>query len=155
MHHRGTDMRSFVLSLLLLLIPCTVAARCAPFDFIESIDEIPLIIHGTVTESNKADLLASRCNPEVCKHRFNVRVLEILKGDGVDKNLRFQYDFVVQRPEIALFSEGEEFIFAVREVTANGQATLFGNTCGRAGVGIEYLDKVKEALKKKTAVSVE
>lgn len=137
-----------MLSPLVLFTPGTVMARCVPFDFFESIAKIPVIIHGKVTHSNKEELLSAQCNPEVCKHQFDIDVIETLKGNISGRKLQFQYDFVNQRPNIILFAEGDEYIFAISKVTSDGKATLFGNTCGRSGLGIEYLDKIKTALKR-------
>jgi hypothetical protein len=140
-------MRNLVLFMLVLLIPSTAMARCAPFDFFKSIDSIPFIIHGKVTQSNKEDLLSRQCNPEVCEHQFVIQVIQVLKGDTNEKELVFKYDFVNQRPGIILFSERTEYVFAVSNVTTDGQATLFGNTCGRSGLSTAYLDEIKKALK--------
>jgi hypothetical protein len=142
-------MRLLTLFLFVLLIPGTTMARCLPFDFFESIDKIPVIIHGKVTQSNKAELISAQCGSEVCKHQFIVSVIEVLKGNTSETALQFQYDFVHQRPNIILFAEGDEFVFAIRELTSDGKATLFGNTCGRSGLGVEYIDKIKEVLKRK------
>lgn len=124
-------------------------ARCVPFDLLKSIDKIPFIIHGKVTQSNKGDLVSAQCGPDICKHQFNIDVIEILKGNASGKNLQFQYDFVHQRPNISLFAEGDEYVFAVSEITPDGKASLFGNTCGRSGVGVEHIEKIKQALKRK------
>jgi len=121
-------------------------ARCAPFDFFESLDRIPYVVHGRVVHSNKESLQSKRCGPTVCQHRFSVDVLEVIKGKTAATELQFQYDYVGQRPAIALFADGEEYVFAVTAIGAGGQATLLGTTCGRPGLDIEYLDKVKRAL---------
>ena len=142
-------MRLLTLFLFILLIPGTVMARCAPFDFFESIDKIPFIIHGKVTRSNKEELISAQCGPEACNHRFNIDVIEILKGNTPEKTLQFQYRFVHQRPNIILFAEGDEFVFAISEVTSDGKASLLGNTCGRSGLSVDYIDKIREALKRK------
>lgn len=140
-------MRLLTLFLFVLLIPGTLMARCLPFDFFESIDEIPFILHGKVTQSNKAELVSAQCGPEVCRHHFTINVLEVLKGNTSETELQFLYGFVQQRPNILLFAEGDEFVFAVEQITSDGKATLLGNTCGRSGLGVEYIDKIKEALK--------
>jgi hypothetical protein len=139
-------MRILMLFIFILLIPGTATARCVLFDFFESIGKIPFIIHGRVTQSNKENLLSKQCNPDVCKHQFRINVIQFLKGDTEAKELEFNYDFVHQRPNIILFSEGDEYIFAVSEVTEEGKATLFGNTCGRSGLSIEHINEVKKAL---------
>jgi hypothetical protein len=142
-------MRLLTLSLFVLLISGAAMARCVPFDFFESIDEIPFIIHGKVTQSNKGELLSAKCGPEVCQHQFKVDVIEILKGNTSERQLQFQYSFVHKRPNIILFAEGDDYVFAVSEVTSDGKASLFGNTCGRSGLSLEYIEKIKAALKKK------
>ena len=141
-------MRRLCLIALLLLLPDAAMARCAPFNFFDSVSKIPYVVHGRVIQSNKASLLSTRCGPVVCQHRFSVDVLEAIKGKTAATKLQFQYDYVGQRPEIAVFGEGEEFVFAVTEIRPDGQATLLGTTCGRSGLEIKYLDKVKQALKK-------
>jgi hypothetical protein len=143
-------MRLLTLFLFVLLIPSTTMARCVPFDFFESIDKIPFIIHGKVTQSNKKELLSEQCDRglEACIHRFNIDVIEILKGNTSKRKIQFQYRFVHQRPNIIVFAEGDEYIFAVSEVTSDGKASLLGNTCGRSGLGVEYIDKIKEVLKR-------
>jgi hypothetical protein len=139
-------MRLLALSMLVLLVPGTAAARCESFNFFESISEIPFIIHGKVTWSNKQDILSAQCNPDVCEHRFDIKVIETLKGNITGEKLHVNYSFVQQRPNIILFSEGEEYIFAISKVTLEGQATLFGTTCDRSGLRVEYIDRIKKAL---------
>ncbi len=139
-------MRLVALSMLVLLVPGTAAARCEPFNFFESISKISFIIHGKVTWSNKRDILSAQCNPDVCEHRFNIEVIEVFKGHTTREKLQINYSFVQQRPNIILFSEGDEYIFAISKMTREGEATLFGTTCNRSGVGVEYIDRVKKAL---------
>jgi hypothetical protein len=134
---------------LALLVPGTALARCAPFDFIKSIDRIPVIVHGKVARSNKDELLAAKCSPQACQHRFAIEVVKVLKGKAVPATLDIRYDFVEQRPEIALFATGEQYIFALRKVAADGTASLLGTTCGRAGLSVDNLEKVKGALRKR------
>ena len=141
-------MRRLCLFILLLLLPDAAMARCAPFNFFESVKKIPYVVHGRVIQSNKESLLAAQCSPELCRHRFSVDVVGVIKGKTAETQLQFQYDYVGQRPEIAVFAEGEEYVFAVSNIRAGGQATLFGTTCGRSGLGIKDLDKIKRALKK-------
>lgn len=140
---------SLVLSALVLSMPGTATARCEPFNFLQSVNKIPFIIHGKVTWSNKGDILAAQCNPDVCEHRFHIEVIEVLKGNTTKQTLHVNYRFVQQRPNIILFSEGDDYIFAISRVTDEGQAILFGTTCGRSGLGAEYIDRVKKALAKK------
>jgi hypothetical protein len=142
-------MRLILSLVVALLVSGTALARCEPFDFYRSIGRIPAIVHGRVTQSNKDEVLAATCSPQVCRHWFEVDVIEVLKGKAVPATLRFKYDFVAQRPEISLFATGEEYIFALRKVAADGSATLLGTTCRRTGQDISELEKVKRALKKK------
>jgi hypothetical protein len=132
----------------MLLLPDAAMARCAPFNFFESVNKIPYVVHGLVTKSNKASLLSKQCGPVVCQHRFSIDVLEVVKGKTAATELQVRYDYVGQRPEIALFEEGEEYVFAVTKIGDGGRATLLGTTCGRSGLEIKYLDKIKRALKK-------
>src|SRR5262245_35382061 len=136
-------MQRLCLLVLLVLLPDSARARCAPFDFFTSVDRIPIVVHARVTQSNKDRLLATQCNPTVCRHRFSAEVLEILKGSTGEPKLQFEYDYVEQRPNIAVFGGGEEYVFAVSSIRAGGEAKLFGTTCGRSGLEIKYLDKVK------------
>jgi hypothetical protein len=142
-------MRVFLLSLLGLLIPAIAPARCLPFDLLESIGTIPYIVHGTVTRSNQADLASAQCGPEVCEHRFDIDVREILKGQTGQSKLHVNYDYVPQRPNISLFSDGDEYVFAIRAIAEDGKATLLGTTCGRSGLAATRLDAVKKALRKR------
>ena len=141
-------MQRLCLFVLLLLLPDAAMARCAPFNFFNSVNKIPYVVHGRVAQSNKESLLAAQCSPVVCRHRFSVDVVEVIKGKTAETKLQFQYDYVDQRPEIAVFAEGEEYLFAVSNIRAGGQATLSGTTCGRSGLEIKYLDKIKRDLKK-------
>lgn len=131
---------------LVLLGPGSAAARCLPFNFFESIFEIPFIVHGKVIHSNGDGLVSANCGVDICKHRFSIQVIEVLKGKTEEQTLQVSYDFVNQRPNISLFSFGQEYIFAVRKISKDGKATLLGNTCGRSGLSIDYLDKVKKVL---------
>jgi hypothetical protein len=132
------------------LIPDLATARCAPFNLTEEISKIPFVVHGKVTRSNKEEILSAPCNPDICEHRFDIGVIETLKGNTSNKELHVKYDFVQQRPNIILFSEGDEYIFAIREITSEGRATLFGTTCGKSGLGVEYIDRIKKTLAKNT-----
>jgi hypothetical protein len=132
----------------MLLLPDAAMARCAPFNFFESVSKIPYVVHGRVNQSNKASLLSTQCGPAVCQHRFSVYVLEVMKGKTAATELQVQYDYVGQRPEIALFEEGDEYVFAITKIGDGGWATLLGTTCGRSGLEIKYLEKIKQALKK-------
>ena len=142
-------MQRLLLMALLCLLPDAALARCAPFNFFQSVGKIPFVVHGRVTQSNKENLLSAQCGPTVCRYQFSADVVEALKGRTAETRLQFQYDYVGQRPEIAVFAEGQEFIFAVSKISAGGQATLFGTTCGRAGLDIKDLDKVRRALNRR------
>lgn len=127
---------------LFVLLPGIAVGRCAPFDLLESFADVPYVLLGVVTYSNKEELLAQGCDPEVCTHRFSIEVKQVLKGDVKDSELHFSYDFVQQRPEIALFAVGDEYIFALSEVTEGGMASLLGTTCGRAGISADRIDEL-------------
>jgi hypothetical protein len=141
-------MQRWFLFVLLSLLPDAALARCAPFNFFESVNKIPFVVHGRVTQSNKESVLSGQCGPALCRHRFSVDVVEVLKGKTAETRLQFQYDYVGQRPNIAVFAEGEEYVLAVRRIGVGGQATLFGTTCGRAGLEIKDLDKIKRTLRR-------
>jgi hypothetical protein len=134
--------------LVLLLVPDVAMARCAPFDFFASVGKIPFVVHARVIQSNKDSLLAAQCGPAPCRHRFTADVVEVLKGKTAATRLQFDYDYAGQRPDIALFAPGEDHVFAVSSISAGGQATLLGTTCGRSGLDIKDLDRIKRALKR-------
>ena len=141
-------MKRFGLFVLLLLLPDAAMARCAPFDFFASVGKIPFVVHARVTQSNKDSLLAAQCGPAPCRHRFTADVVEVLKGKTAETRLVFDYDYAGQRPNIALFAPGEDYVFAVSGIAAGGQATLVGTTCGRSGLDVKNLDRIKRALKR-------
>lgn len=128
------------------LLPVLAHARCAPFDLLKSSAQVPYIVHGKVTQSNKAEVSAAACNPKACRHHFTVQVISVLKGRIDSTALQVQYDYLNQRENMVLFADGDEFVFALRKVGADGQATLLGTTCGRAGVGVQQLDTLRQAL---------
>jgi hypothetical protein len=134
--------------LVLLLVPDAAMARCAPFSFFASVNTIPFVVQARVVQSNKDSLLSAQCSPTVCRHRFTADVVEVLKGKTAETRLQFDYDYVGQRPNIALFAPGEDYVFAVSRITAGGQATLLGTTCGRSGLDVKYLDQIKRALRR-------
>jgi hypothetical protein len=138
-------MRLLSFALCILLIPGSASARCAPFDLVAAVDKVPFIVHGKVTRSNKEQLLSAPCSPKACKHRFSVDVIELVKGKSEDSTLQFEYDYVPQRPEIILFAEGDEYVFAVGKIAAGGRATLLGTSCGRSGLEVKELEKIKQA----------
>jgi hypothetical protein len=142
-------MQRLCLFVLLLLLPDAAMARCAPFDFFQSLGKIPFVVHGRVIQSNKDSLLSAQCNAVPCRHTFSADVVEVVKGRTAATRLEFQYDYVGQRPEIAVFAPGEDFVFALSRIGAGGQATLVGTTCGRPGLEIRYLDQVKRALQQR------
>ena len=135
--------------LVLLLVPDAAMARCAPFSFLASVNRIPFVVHARVIQSNKDSLLAAQCNAAPCRHRFTADVVEVLKGKTAETRLQFDYDYLGQRPEIALFAPREDYVFAVSKITAGGQATLLGTTCGRSGLEVKYLDNIKQAIKRR------
>jgi hypothetical protein len=139
-------MKRFCLFVLLLLVPEAAFARCAPFDFFASVNQIPFVVHARVVQSNKDSLLSAPCNP--CRHRFTADVVEVLKGKTAETRLQFDYDYAGQRPNIALFAPGEDHVFAVSRIGAGGQATLFGTTCGRSGLDVKYLDRIRRMLRR-------
>jgi hypothetical protein len=138
-------MRVATVALCTMLAAGSATARCAPFNLVASTGKVPFIVHGKVARSNKEELRSAQCGPKACTHRFSVDVIDWVKGKGDPATLRFEYDYVVQRPEIALFAEGDEYVFAVRSIDARGQAALFGTTCGRSGVEVAELDRIKRA----------
>lgn len=142
-------MRHLLLVLTCLLLPAAATARCVPFDLFASIGQIPYLVHGQVTQSNRAELDPSRCGPAVCQHRFDIRVIEVLKGKTAAQTLQVSYDYVPQRPNISLFAQGDEYIFALAAIADDGTARLWGNTCGRTGTGIEDLTRLKARLERK------
>ena len=144
----GVPAKLIVFAVLAGLVPAPAWARCIPFDLLDSVGRIPLLVHGKVSGSNKADIVAARCMPEVCRHRFDISVIATLKGNITADTLHVSYDYVQQRPEIALFSDGDDYVFALSKVAADGQATLLGTTCGRSGLGAESIDRLLKALGK-------
>jgi hypothetical protein len=142
-------MQRLWLFALLLLFPDAALARCAPFKFFDSVNKIPFVVHARVVESNQQSLLGPQCNPARCRHRFSADVVEVLKGRTAATRLQFEYDYARQRPEIALFAPGDDYVFAVSSIGAGGEATLFGTTCGRPGLDVQYLDQVKRALRRR------
>jgi hypothetical protein len=145
---RKIDMRGLALFALLLLLPDAAVARCAPFNFFESLNKIPYVVRGRVIQSNSDSLLSRQCGPAICQHKFSIEVLEVMKGKTAATELHFQYDYVGQRPQIALFEDDTEYVFAITRIGDSGRATLLGTTCGRSGLGIKYLDEIKRALKR-------
>jgi hypothetical protein len=75
-------------------------------------------------------------------------VVEVMKGKTAATRLQLDYGYVCQWPEIALFAPGEDFVFALSSIGAGGDATLVGTTCGRPGLEIKDLDKIKRALRR-------
>jgi hypothetical protein len=139
-------MKRVCLFVLLLLVPEAAMARCAPFSFFASVGKIPFVVHARVIQSNK-DSLSAQCGTP-CRHRFTADVVEVLKGRTAETRLQFEYDYVGQRPNIALFAPGEDFVFAVNRIAPGGQATLLGTTCGRAGLEVRYLDQIRRSLRR-------
>jgi hypothetical protein len=140
-------MQRLCLFVLLLLFPDAAMARCVPFDFFQSLGKIPLVVHARVTQSNKESLVSAQCKP-ACRHKFSADVVEVIKGRTAATRLQFDFGYVRQRPEIALFAPGEDYVFALSSIGAGGDATLVGTTCGRPGLEIKDLDKIKRALKR-------
>lgn len=138
--------RLLPLFMLALAVPTVATARCEPFDFFESISEIPFIVFGKVTSSNKQDILSAPCYTDPCRHEFVIKVIEVLKGNILDQELHINYSFVQQRPNIVLFAEGDDYLFAISNVAPGGQAILFGTTCGRSGLPVEYLQRTRDAV---------
>ena len=141
-------MRRLCLFVLLLLLPDAAMARCAPFNFFDSVNKIPYVVHGRVIQSNKESLLAAQCSPELCRHRFSVDVVEVIKGKTAETKLQFQYDYVGQRPEIAVFAEGEEYVFAVSNIRGAGRPHFSEPPAADPGSKSNTFDKIKRALKK-------
>jgi hypothetical protein len=133
------------------LLPGLAAGRCLPFKLPEQIGKVPFVVHGTVSRSNQASLNADLCRDQACTHQFSVDVVEALKGRVTRRSLHVQYPYAPQREEIALFSEGQAFIFAISRIGPDGLATLYGTSCGRAGLPVQALDDVRRALTKPSA----
>jgi hypothetical protein len=91
---------------------------------------------------------AARRKPVPCRHQFSADVVEVMKGKTAATRLQLDYGYVRQWPEIALFAPGEDFVFALSSIGAGGDATLVGTTCGRPGLEIKDLDKIKRALRR-------
>lgn len=139
-------MRRLCMIMLVFLLPAPVMARCVPFNFFDSLNSIPFIVHGRVTQSNRQDLLSAQCRSAPCQHMFSVEVIETLKGNVSERRLSFVYNYANQRPEVMLFAEGAEYVFAVSRIRPNGQATIYGSTCGRPGTEITNLDRLRRTL---------
>lgn len=125
-------------------MPGALAARCAPFDLSADIADVPYVVFGEVTRSNGAGLTGN-CAASACTHSFDVRIEEVLKGEVTAPTLSISFDFMEQRPEMPLFAPGDRFVFALGEAGAEGEATLYGTTCGRAGADAARLDAVRQA----------
>ncbi len=139
-------MRRLCLVLLVFLLPVPVMARCLPFNFFESLNNIPFIVHGRVSQSNRESLLSAQCQIAPCQHIFSVDVVEVIKGNITQTKLSFAYFYTSQRPEITLFADGEDYVFAISSIRPDGRATIYGSTCGRLGTEITNLNKLKRIL---------
>src|ERR1043165_2896733 len=108
--------------LVLPLLPDAATARCVPFDFFQSLGKIPLLVHARVIQSNKESLVSAPCNRVGCEHKFSADVVEVLKGKTAATRLQFDYRYVRQRPEIALFAPGDDYVFALSRISPSGAA---------------------------------
>lgn len=139
---RSCPTKCAALAALFVALPGAALARCAPFDLLTQMETVPIIIHGQVTRSNGTELSTATCSPE-CTHNFEVEVWEVLKGDANITNITVEYAYVPQRPAIDLFVTGDEWVFAISGITADGQATLFGTSCGRSGTAGENVALIR------------
>lgn len=114
-------------------------AECLAHDVVQSANQIPYFIRGKVTASSNIDDLL-KClshrndsDSNTCLYRFEVVVLESLKGDIQHSTLRFEYPFWVGCPGVDTFEVGEERVFAIGGILPVGQASLMGNSCAAHG----------------------
>jgi len=129
-----------------LALPGGAAARCVPFNLLEDVGEVPVVILGRVTSSNADTLGDGRCLTVACTYTAQIEVIEVLKGEVAQKSVSMSYEYLDQRPEITVYPAGTTVIFALASVSEAGVAAPYGTTCGRSGMALDALDQVRGAI---------
>ena len=137
--------KKYILTVLLILaFSDSALAKCAMFDFYANLSAIPNIIRARVVESNVPD-----CNAWQdigCNYSFSASVLEAIKGEAGLAELRFSYPYKQGCPGVMTFQSGKEYLLAVKRISSDGSAELFGVNCGRWGLPLSELKKLKRNL---------
>jgi hypothetical protein len=132
------------------LLATTARADCMFFDLKSEAQRIPIIVKARVLNTNNTSGELHSCanrGDTKCIYRFQIQVLQTLKGKVLTDVLEFSYPYWIVCPGVDTYQENETRIFFVNAVKSSGKAELYGNSCGFGSIPIADSDSMKFLMK--------
>jgi len=137
------------LVLIFLILTSFAHAKCIDKPMSEHIKNSDSVVYAEVMNSN-AELNLQ----DGQTHQVRIKVLEILKGPSVKRDLDFSYQYLdIEDPPVKVFKKGEKAVLFLRSVEGYN-ATLNGVNCDQWGFTAKHFlkstgirDTFNEALK--------
>ncbi len=122
--------------LIFLIFYSSAFAKCIDRKMSDNIKASDSVVYSEVMTSNAEPLLQDGQT-----HQVRVRVLEILKGPSVKRDLDFSYQYLdIDEPQIKVFKKGEKSVLFLKTVEGYN-ATLNGVSCDQWGFSTKYFVK--------------
>lgn len=122
--------------LIFLILISSAYAKCIDKPMSDNIKASDSVVYAEVVSSNAEPQLQDGQT-----HQVRVRVLEILKGPSVKRDLDFSYQYLeIEDPAIKTFKKGEKSVLFLKNVEGYN-ATLLGVSCDQWGFSTKHFVK--------------
>lgn len=124
------------LILIFLILTSLAHAKCIEKPMSENIKASDSVVYAEVMNSNAEPQLQDGQT-----HQVRIKVLEILKGPSVKRDLDFSYQYLeIEDPAVKVFKKGEKSVLFLKSVEGYN-ATLNGVSCDQWGFSTKYFLK--------------
>lgn len=124
------------LVLIFLILVSSAFAKCIDKPMSDNIKASHSVVYAEVMNSNAEPQLQDGQT-----HQVRIKVLEILKGPSVKRDLDFSYQYLdIDEPAIKVFKKGEKSVLFLKSVEGYN-ATLNGVSCDTWGFSTKHFVK--------------
>lgn len=122
--------------LIFLILISNAFAKCIDKPMSDYIKASDSVVYAEIMSSNGEPQLQDGQT-----HQVRIKVLEILKGPSVKRDLDFSYQYLdIEDPPVKVFKKGEKAVLFLKSVDGYN-AILNGNSCGSWGFTAKHFLK--------------
>lgn len=116
----------FLTLLLFISLPLHAFADCVLFEPLKHLDDIALIVEGTVTEANNDHGELEQCSDkDDCIYRASIAVSQVVKGTLREPSISLEYPYWSGCPGVDTYATGTRHLFFL-----SSENSLYGTSCG-------------------------